>query len=748
MACAVGALALAVGAISFAEVGVASHRGDAIEGHSTLERTICPNTQLCPTEGFTFLRTGPGERHVIREELAQAKPGRAERRRSLAYSAQLTDFQLSDEESPARVEFFDDDPSGTASSAQRPQETLVAHEIDRTLRQVNRFQKSPVRQGNGKRADMLNAVLTGDLADNQQRNETDWVVQLLEGGEFRNGRKVSDEVDPSSGTKDLNNPNCPPTGAGIKDFDNPRKYTGVQDYDDYPGQTGNDSFYDPEEPERFDSGDWPKYEGLLDRAQKPIRVEGLKVPSYVAFGNHDGLVQGNQAANQSFEQAATGCIKPLTPDTSGLGDVPGNLADGFPPFQDVFKPDNLTKLLAQGDATLVPRDERRQFVDKTQFKRLHDTGKQRDEHGFAYVDRDELRDSRGAASYYDFSPRPGIRYVVLDTLSEGGVTPESSDGNLDDPQFEWLKDELAQAQRRNELILVFGHHAASSSLTSEVPDESAPPCTVDDEHEHDVNPGCDRDPRPSTPLRDGDDLVELFHAHPNVIAYVAGHSHENQIQAFDQKKPGDFWEIKSAAVVEWPPQHRLLEVMDNRDGTLSIFGTLLDFAAPVKAPQSSTDSREFGDRTLASIGRALTYNDPQEGPDGSQGSRKEDRNVELVLRDPRALSSGGGSGGGGGGNGSGDDDGGDSGGGGGSSDRGAGSGGGDSASGDDDDEATSADFDPAASETSDTPTGTVAGDADEDGGELPFTGLGLGVLLVLGLVLSGAGYLARRRARG
>ncbi len=79
---------------------------------------------------------------------------------ALAYFAQISDFRLSDEESPARVEAFDDEFSGLASTAWRPQEALLAHEADRTVRQVNRFLRSPIPQADGRRAPRLNAVLT------------------------------------------------------------------------------------------------------------------------------------------------------------------------------------------------------------------------------------------------------------------------------------------------------------------------------------------------------------------------------------------------------------------------------------------------------------------------------------------------------------------------------------------------------------------------------------------------------------
>src|SRR5829696_3042951 len=157
-----------VGTAGGITVAQANHAGDEVTGHTTTQITICPNEALCPTDDFTFLRAGPGEPHLVRGDLAPAGSARASRRRSLAYFAQISDFQLADEESPARVEAVDDEPSGTASSAWRPQEAMVPHEADRTIRQVNRFLKSTIRQGNGARASMLNAVLTGDFADSQQ----------------------------------------------------------------------------------------------------------------------------------------------------------------------------------------------------------------------------------------------------------------------------------------------------------------------------------------------------------------------------------------------------------------------------------------------------------------------------------------------------------------------------------------------------------------------------------------------------
>jgi metallophosphoesterase (TIGR03767 family) len=585
-----------------------------VTGSTTLQTRLAGAP---PEQGFAFLREAPGEGHVVRTELAPAQAGRDARRRSLLYFAQLSDFQLSDEESPARVEFLDRDPSGFATAAWRPQEAMVALQVEHTVRQINRFLDSPVAQGDGSRAKLANAILTGDLADSQQRNETEWVLRLLEGG----------PIDPGSGTKDVEHPLCPPGGAGVRDLDDPRRYTGVQDYGDYA--VPDTIIYDPADPRGvYAERNWPTYPGLMDRAQRPFTAEGLKVPSYVAFGNHDALVQGNEDANASFELIATGCVKPLT-----------SLGDPNDPFGSVSDPGMLlARAIAEPDKfMLVPRDANRRYVDKREYKQVFRTQVQPDGHGFAYVDPAEQQASAGAAGYYSFAPRTGLRYIALDTVAEGGVVGRTDNGNLDDGQFRWLERELAAAQRRNEVVVVFGHHGIGS-LVANVPDELAPPCAS---AERDPNPGCDRDPRPSTPVHLGPDVEALLLRFPNVVALVAGHSHENRILAHPRQGGGGFWEVKTAAIVDWSSQQRLVEVMDNRDGTLSLFGTLVDHAGPAAAPPGA-NAASFSDEQVAALGRTLSYNDPQGGPSPGgatpgPGGAPTDRNVELLVRDPRRV---------------------------------------------------------------------------------------------------------------
>jgi metallophosphoesterase (TIGR03767 family) len=596
-------------------------------GQTTVQQRIAPDGAA----GFNQLLTGPGEGYAVREDgIGTAQAGRESRRLSLAYFGQISDFQLADEESPSRVEFLDLAGS-PVEAAFRPWEALEPFIDDATIRQVNAFAAAaPVASGDGSRVAMGFAIDTGDSADSQQLNETRWVRTLLEGGALN----PNSGIDPTGYTHPL----CPP--AGVPSAAEAAKYTGVQDYDDYAEGLAP-YFYDPDDPRGAASG-WPQYPGLMDRAQQQFTAAGLAVPSYVAFGNHDGLVQGNQAANASFEQIATGCVKPMEGAVSSLPGI-GSLT---PAALEAL-------LLSNPTATaLVPPDPDRRYVSKAQYKQVFLEGSQPDGHGFGDVDPAENAASGGAAGYYSFVPVPGLRMISLDTVCEGGVTGPCADGNVDDPQFRWLEGELKAATTADQLVILFSHHAIPS-LTANVPDEAAGPCTAPDAHGHDLNPGCDVDPRLSTPIHLGADLVELLHRYPHAIAWVAGHSHVNDVTPYPDGKGHGFWSVRVAAEADWPQQARLLQLFDNRDGTLSLFGTIVDHASAATAPAPGTSAAAMTAADLASIGRTLSYNDSQTGarecePEACGEGGPDDRNVELLIADPR-RGVGGGSGGGSGG---------------------------------------------------------------------------------------------------
>lgn len=587
-------------------------------GRSTLEETVVRG----PGGGYVALKSGRGEGYTVRTELAKPKSGRADRRRSLLMFAQLTDPQVVDEMSPARIELVD--PAGPPlTAAHRPQEALGMWAFDAVVRNVNANLTSAVRPGRGSRGRVRFAVSTGDLADNQQRNETGWVRGILDGGTIDpfSGKAISASNPCSSAT--------PEQVAALNQAVATRTYIGVQDYGDYPGvtpATRYGGFWDPDRAAPAGGAlyaAFPRYPGLLDRAQQRFRAAGLKVPWYSAFGNHDGLVQGNAPASISLLQGfSKGCLKPFPTGGFDPASVRGQTESQV--FARLTDPAFLGPLLAGGRT--IPPDPDRAFLSKAQFKRALGSGDRN--HGFGYQSSKVRKATNGAMGYYAFTPRKGIRYIVLDTIAEGG----GADGNLDHPQYTWLSSELKA--HRKDLVIISSHHTLAT-LDNDTPDEEAGACTAT------LTVGCDADPQRSTPLHLGttgkSNVKSLLLRYPNVIAWVNGHTHRNEVIAHRRDGRG-FFEINTSSHIDWPHQSRTIEVMDNDDGTLSIFATILDSAAPVKPPAPGTPAGRMSDRQLGSLARQLAANDPQseETTDGVDGrGQRRDRNVEIVVRDPR-----------------------------------------------------------------------------------------------------------------
>ncbi|MFD8392375.1 TIGR03767 family metallophosphoesterase [Streptomyces sp. NPDC059680] len=515
---------------------------------------------------YKRLVAGPGWPLVVRAELAGAASGRDDRRTGLASFVQFTDLHLTDTESPVRFEYL----ARFIDSAHRPQETLTVRGAASLVERVN-----AVRQGPYTGLPFGLVMATGDNTDNHERIELDWYLTVMSGG----------RITPNSG--DL------------------ARYEGVQN-------SGNAQYWNPESSlqDAYKAKGLPQIPGFLPGAIRPFDAPGLSVPWYTTVGNHDDSIEGSLPDLGLLGDLYTGSRK-----VEGCDDATAaKLADALlhDPGEAVIL---LSGLLTDGGTlrTVTP-DERRHPFTPTEFAKAHlnpaYTGAGPVGHGFT-------QDSVGSGHlYYTFDLADGVLGISLDTTNRAGF----ADGSLGTGQLNWLESVLkahsghwydtdgsvVRGGSGNRLVVVFSHHT-SGTMGNLLPDPYHP---FEGRH-------------------GGDELVALLQRFPNVVAWVNGHTHTNRIIPHGHTVPERaFWEINTASHVDYPHHARIIEIADNQDGTLSLFTTLIESAAPY-----ATDFTDTSDRGLAALYRELAYNDPYATPATRIGTAG-DHNTELLLTKP------------------------------------------------------------------------------------------------------------------
>lgn len=521
-------------------------------------------TAVHPGTGYTRLAGGPGWPLTVRDDLAPGRDGRDDRRTPLAAFVQFTDLHISDSQSPVRFEYL----HPLIDSAHRPHETLGVTATSSLIRRVNGLAGGPFT---GQPFDFM--ITTGDNTDNQEKVELGWFLDLLNGG----------EITPNTG--------------------DPARYEGVQD-------SGAPAYWNPGIPldDAYTKKGFPQIPGLLDAAIAQFTSPGLDIPWYCTFGNHDNTPVGTLPANlPGIENWYTGSHKIIGKDEStsrklaAILDTPGASI----PLAELF--DN------SGTIRTITPDERRAPFDMAEFVQAHldpaNTGPGPVGHGFGEENAD------GRKVYYTFRIAPGITGISLDTTTLGGF----ADGSIGLGQFTWVEKTLQAASStyydvwgnrvdtaaEDELFVLFSHHT-SGTMTSLLPDSR----------------------HPLEPRLGGGTFVDMLTRFPNVIAWINGHTHRNEITAHAGKTPEcGFWEINTASHIDFPQQARIIEIADNADGTLSLFTTMIEADAPYEVAYDDTTPAG-----LASLYRELAYNDiyADQGRAGAAG----DRNTELVLPNP------------------------------------------------------------------------------------------------------------------
>ncbi|HXG28806.1 MAG TPA: metallophosphoesterase [Nevskiales bacterium] len=325
----------------------------------------------------------------------------------------------------------------------------------------------------------------------------------------------------------------------------------------------------------------------------------LNVPYYVAFGNHDGYVRGTLVTEPGIQEVS----------------------------------------LLTGRHYMK---EQHEFIDEF-FESATLPGPVG--HGFNHVEpaRRDDADARNDG-YYAFDAGAGrFRMIVLNTIVDGTdprLPPEIknpfalADGTVDQAQFDWLKGELAAAQQKGQLVLVFSHHPDLTFVEFGQFGALAP---------GGVSAAA---------------LNAELASYPNVMAWVAGHTHMHRIRAFKVQDgqgsngaitapvvcksaaPGactGFWQIETASLIDFPQEQRLLEILDNGNGTGTIRARVLQHDFEVSKRLAERDDMcQFYLSDPAAAQKIVS--DASLSALCSQGGTRDgeptDRNVDLLFKMP------------------------------------------------------------------------------------------------------------------
>ena len=621
-----------------------------VAGLTTWDQTV-QRANYDKEAGYQTLIPGSGEPHMLRGDI-RSFPGHPTV--PLASFVQFTDLHIVDNQSPARFEFMDryadfGSPhfnSYPTASSYRAHESLSTHLTEAMCQAIRAI-------GTGPRFAMplQFTVCTGDAVDNCQFNETRWYIDLLDGGKT---------IVADSGQQGLDE--SVTSGFALlfpSDVEAANHYW-------YPFESSTTT--------NFDQAGFPKVPGYAAAARRPYRSTGLGMPWYAAYGNHDGLVQGNFTLDSfGFDGVATGAEKMV--DTEPLPDDYDDIG--------IFDFPNLLDIRFAGTKTVnTTADPGRRLLSREEFINEHrNTAGVPLGHGFTQGSKN---------AYYAVPSAPGdrVQYLVLDTVNPGGANLplhfDGSGGSIDETQMAWLEAQLKAGSstylvptepppsihipgffptRGDRGQIVPGHGLTDGAEATVVEQPGVQDKLFVIFCHHTLDTMNYTYPPPVAGMQKGmvrwtgDALRRLLLAYPNVIALVTGHTHANVITPrTHQARGGGFWEITSASHIDWPIQSRIIEIaaspeahqageFGGADGPamISIFTTMVDIEAPLAYGGDVSNAAQ-----LASLARELATNDPQEVGLGLSNDGREkkitdrmgkpgDRDAHLTLPAPFPL---------------------------------------------------------------------------------------------------------------
>lgn len=325
-------------------------------------------------------------------------------------------------------------------------------------------------------------------------------------------------------------------------------------------------------------------EGPGNDYNDPFWANGLQIPWYAAIGNHETTYNGG-FGNVTEELRAASV---------------GSKVYEYPAFTNGYRDGATLHADVVLEGSTPPDDQRLVLYRKEVLAALRRAGGTPEGHGLTHDDVDA---ERGYFSVHPIEGKP-IRLVVLDTVHTYGLVGEASMGFVSAEQLAWLRATLAEADAAHELVLVMSHHRLQDlSPTSEASTE---------------------------------DVAAALASSEGVLMLVTGHGHSNTEGIFPSDWDGadpteGFWQLMLASTVDFPMQSRVIEVVDEGNGYVSVYCTNLDHNSPPDSMPHLARAQAAGKWAFPGI-----VDDPN--VEGDWAGQVDSTNYLLRIKIPDAIS--------------------------------------------------------------------------------------------------------------
>ena len=316
--------------------------------------------------------------------------------------------------------------------------------------------------------------------------------------------------------------------------------------------------------------------------QKPYKAAGLDktIPWYQTKGNHDNFWFGSEPVNDYLRQNYIGedllrlGLDILVPPYSGFGERTYYMGtvDGSTPFGDII---GAGPVSTTSPIKVAADPNRYSLTMKDWMSEFFKTSSNPVGHGFTRTNIDNNFAS------YSFEPKSNIpiKVIMLDDTQSENLTNHGN-GALDEARYDWLINELAQGQAEGKLMIIAAHTPIGVAAFAEPNKPSNVGCWGPNSYIRDT----DTDELIAAP----DTLIAKLHTYPNLILWLAGHTHFNQVTPFISSDPSHpeqgFWEVQTPSLRDFPQNFRTFDIVRNSDNTISIIITDVDPAVREGSP--------------------------------------------------------------------------------------------------------------------------------------------------------------------